>query len=46
MPVSLSECTCDVIDCIYTGDIYEVNIDKRGNYKGFDMTVRDINPYI
>ena len=45
VPVSLSERTCDAIDCIYTGDVYEVNIDKKVNYKGFDMAVRDINPY-
>ena len=45
VPVSLSERTCDAIDCIYTGDAYEVNIDKKVNYKGFDITVREINPY-
>jgi len=45
VPVSLSERTCDAIDCIYTGDAYEVNIDKKVNYKGFDMAVREINPY-
>ena len=45
VPVSLSERTCDAIDCIYTGDAYEVNIDKKVNYKGLDMVVREINPY-
>ena len=45
VPVSLSERTCDAIDCIYTGDANEVNIDKKVNYKGFDMAVREINPY-
>ena len=30
VPVSPSERTCDVIDCIYTGDANEVNIDKKG----------------
>ena len=45
VPVSQSERTCDAIDCIYTEDAYEVNIDKKVNYKGFDMTVREINPY-
>ena len=45
VPVSLSERTCDAIDCIYIKDANEVNIDKKVNYKGFDMTVRDINPY-
>ncbi len=45
VPVSPSERTCDAIDCIYTGDPYEVKINKKVNYKGIDMTVRDINPY-
>ena len=45
VPVSLSERTCDAIDCIYTEDANEINIDKKVNYKGFDMAVRDINPY-
>ena len=45
VPVSLSERTCDAIDCIYTGEANEVNIDKKVNYKGFDMAVRGINPY-
>ena len=45
VPVSPSEHTCDAIDCIYTGEPYEVKIDKKVNYKGVDMTVREINPY-
>ena len=45
VPVSPSERTCDALDCIYTGDPYEVKINKKINYKGIDMTVRDINPY-
>ena len=45
VPVSPSERTCDALDCIYTGDTYEVKINKKINYKGIDMTVRDINPY-
>ena len=43
--VPVSERTCDALDCIYTGDSYEVKINKKVNYKGIDMTVRDINPY-
>ena len=43
--VPVSERTCDALDCIYTGDPYEVKINKKINYKGIDMTVRDINPY-
>ena len=45
VPVSPAERTCDAIDCIYTEDANEVNIDKKVNYKGIEMTVRDINPY-
>ena len=45
VPVSLSERTCDAIDCAYTGEPYEVKINKKVNYKGIDMTVREINPY-
>ena len=44
-PVSPSERTCDALDCIYTGEPYEVKINKKINYKGIDMTVREINPY-
>ena len=43
--VPVSERTCDALDCIYTGDPYEVKINKKVNYKGIDMTVREINPY-
>ena len=45
VPVSPSERTCDAIDCIYTGEPYEVKIDKKVNYKGVGMTVREFNPY-
>ena len=45
VPVSPSERTCDAIDCAYTGEPYEVKINKKVNYKGIDMTVREINPY-
>ena len=45
VPVSPSERTCDAIDCAYTGEPYEVKINKKVNYKGVDMTVRKINPY-
>ena len=45
VPVSPSERICDAIDCTYTGEPYEVKINKKVNYKGIDMTVREINPY-
>ena len=43
VPVSPSERICDAIDCTYTGD--ELKINKKVNYKGVDMTVKEINPY-
>ena len=45
VPVSPSERICDAIDCTYTGEPYEVKINKKVNYKDVDMTVREINPY-
>ncbi len=45
VPVSISDNTCDAIDCIYTGDPYDVKIDNKVNYKGVDIIVRNINPY-
>ena len=45
VPVSPSERTCDAIDCTYTGEPYELKINKKVNYKGVDMTVREFNPY-
>ena len=46
VPVSPSERTCDVIDCIY-GDstIAVVNIGETVSYKGIDMKVKKIMPY-
>ena len=45
VPVSPSERICDAIDCTYIGEPYELKINKKVNYKGVDMTVREINPY-
>ena len=45
VPVSPSERICDAIDCTYTGEPYEFKINKKVNYKGVDMAVREINPY-
>ena len=45
VPVSPSERICDAIDCAYTGEPYELKINKKVNHKGVDMTVREINPY-
>ena len=45
VPISPSERICDAIDCTYTGEPYELKINKKVNYKGIEMTVRGINPY-
>ena len=46
VPVSPSERTCDVIDCIY-GDstLAVVNIGETVSYKGIDMKVKKVMPY-
>ena len=46
VPVSPSERTCDVIDCIY-GDstLAVVNIGETVSFKGIDMKVKKVMPY-
>jgi len=46
VPVSPSDRTCDAIDCIYTGEPYNVEINDNVSYKGIDLTVKAVNPYI
>ena len=45
IPVSLSERTCDVIDCIDDELHNEVNINPIVSYKGIDMKVLCVQPY-
>ncbi len=45
VPVSPSERTCDVIDCIYGDSVTEVSINPTVSYKGVNMTVQNVQPY-
>ena len=45
VPVNPSERTCDAIDCAYDSTVANVNIGNTVNYKGVELTVKDINPY-
>lgn len=45
VPVSPSERTCDVIDCIYDETIENVNIGESVSYKGIDLTVKNVKCY-
>ena len=46
VPVSPSERTCDAIDCIYDSSAQQTIIESTVQYKGIDMKVRDVKPYI
>ena len=45
VPVSPSERTCDVIDCIYDKSTSFVNIDETVSYQGMNMKVLSVQPY-
>lgn len=45
VPVSPSERTCDVIDCVYDGSSSEINIAPSVIYKGVSMKVQNVQPY-
>ena len=45
VPVSPSERTCDVIDCVYDESKTEVNINTTVTYQGIDMKVINVQPY-
>ena len=40
-----SERTCDAIDCAYDTTAANINIGKTVNYKGVELTVKDLRPY-
>ena len=44
VPVNPSARTCDAIDCAYDST-KAIHIDKTVNYKGIEMTVKNIMPY-
>ena len=45
VPVSPSDRTCDVVDCIYDYDNADITIDGTVSNRGIDMTVQKINQY-
>ena len=45
VPVSPSERTCDAIDCLYDESTENVRIGETVNYRGIDMTVKQVHPY-
>ncbi len=46
VPVSLSDKTCDAIDCTYEKSIENIQIASTVVYKGISMSVKEIQPYI
>ena len=45
VPVSPSDRTCDVVDCIYSDENKDVTISSKVINKGVEMSVIDIKPY-
>ena len=45
VPISPSERTCDVIDCIYDSTITQISINPTVTYKGVPMNINAIMPY-
>lgn len=46
VPISLSERTCEAIDCNYSSSVKDVHIGDNVTYKGVSMRVVKINPYL
>ena len=46
VPVSLSDRTCDAIDCIYDESSANTKIASTVTYKGVTMNVKNIKPYL
>ena len=46
IPVSPTERTCDAIDCAINKSAENINISETVTYKGIEMTVKNIKPYI
>lgn len=45
VPVSLSDRTCDAIDCKYDESVENVNIGSTVTYRGVALTVKQVHPY-
>ena len=46
VPVSLSDKTCDAIDCVYNESAKDTKIASTVTYKGVSLSVKSIQPYI
>lgn len=46
VPINPSERTCEAIDCVYDNTIDSLTIKEKTSFKGIEMTVKSINPYI
>ena len=46
VPVSPSERTCDAIDCCYDTSAVNIHIGKTTSYKGIELQVKNVRPYI
>jgi len=46
VPVSPSERTCDAIDCVYDSTTVKISIGTTVSYKGVEMTVKNVKPYV
>ena len=46
VPVSPAERTCDAIDCSYDSTVVDINIGETVSFKGVEMKVQKIMPYI
>ena len=46
VPVNPSERTCDAIDCAYDESVEKLSIGNSVSYKGVNMTVKKVNPYL
>ena len=45
VPISPSDRTCDVIDCVYDESSKDININPKVSYKGIVMNVLNVMPY-
>ena len=46
VPVNPTERTCEAIDCMYDSTATNINIGKTVEYKGINMTVKNIKPHL
>ncbi len=46
VPVSLSDRTCDAIDCVYNESAKNTKIASTVTYKGVTMNVKEVMPYV